>query len=497
MWYKSAKAMVNHSSLHLWAKFVDFNRQPLLLTRAYFDILQKDNLLAFLRSSPNFQIEDQKKSDCVAAWLAADKESILGIIKVNKKRCVLECLTKSRVEEGKKFLESSLKSAIVFRAYSFQKLDHSNMLASEDEEMSLEEYLIYYYEHEWIRTPLPTLNGKTPLESIKTSSGRLQIANLINSLEKRLKLPYDFNRLRCRLNIGCVHSLQEEIENYKLSLQEEILVMLDASYRLLRAIEKVEILNPLMSKVFLSLSQLIDNLSHIMSILENTQSYRAFKKIGKEIHQYFEEIDTQFMQLLEMLPQKEKVIELYSDDNWNHFEDVNNDDILLPLPKSLAKELMANWRASAEETLFTPNMDLTTVLQKQPIEWIEAIYTFLECSEECTKKKEYITAISDFLKSKSNLLSLVQKLPLSAQKLLEIVLEAGGIFPYTCLVECFGNDVYDGFYWREKPPKSIIGILRARGLLFVGRIKGKKHKVAFIPVDLRENLQEVLTTKKL
>ncbi|MCD6319481.1 MAG: DUF2384 domain-containing protein, partial [Candidatus Desulfofervidaceae bacterium] len=352
--------------------------------------------------------------------------------------------------------------------------------------------LIYYYEHEWIRTPLPALDGKTPLESLKTSAGRLQIANLINRLEKKLKLPYDFNRLRCRLNIGCVHSLQEEIENYKLALQEEILVILDVSYRLLRAIEKVEALTPLMSKPFLSLSQLIDNLSHLMNILENTHSYRTFKKIEKEIHRFFEKIDAQFFQLLEMLPQKEKVIELYTDDNWNHFEDMH-DDILLPLPKSLAKELMANWRASAEETLFTPEMNLLSVLQKQPIEWIEAIYTFLELPDGGRRKKEYITAINAFLKYKSNLLSVVQKLPLPAQKLLGVVLEAGGIFPYTCLVECFGNDIYDGFYWREKPPKSVIGILRARGLLFVGRMKGKKCKVAFIPVDLRKNLQEVIT----
>jgi len=484
--------MVDHSSLYLWAKFVDFNRQSLLLTRAYFDILQKDSLLSFLHNSPNFQIEVQKSTDCVAAWLAADKESILGIIKVNKKRCVLECLTKRRAEEGKRFLEGNLKDAIAFRAYSFQKLDNLNLLEAEDEEMSLEEYLMYYYEHEWIRTPLPALNGKTPLESIKTSIGRLQIASLINTLEKKLNLPYDFNRLRCRLNIGCIHSLKEEIENYKLALQEEILVMLDASYRLLRAIEKIEVLNPVMSKAFLSLSQLIDKLSHIMNVLENTHSFRAFKKIDKKIHHYFEEIDTQFVQLLEILPQKDKVIELYSDEKWNHFEDMQ-DDVLLPLPKSIAKELMANWRASAEEILFTSKMDLIAVLQKQPIEWVEAIYTFLELPNECKKKKEYIAAISAFLKQKSNLTSVLQKLPLPAQRLLGVVLEAGGIFPYTCLVECFGNDVYDGFYWREKPPKSIIGILRARGLLFVGRMKGRKHKVAFIPVDLRENLQGLIT----
>ncbi len=156
---------------------------------------------------------------------------------------------------------------------------------------------------------------------------------------------------------------------------------------------------------------------------------------------------------------------------------------------------MANWRGKAEEIILTSEMDLFSVLEKQPLEWIEAIAAFLNLLEGNKSKRAYVDTITSFLKKPSNLIQVVANLPEEAHGVLRVVLEAGGSFPYACLIRYFGNDLYDGFYWRIKPPRSAIGIIRARGLLFVGQMKrmGTLTKVAFIPSDLRPILRHLTT----
>ena len=156
---------------------------------------------------------------------------------------------------------------------------------------------------------------------------------------------------------------------------------------------------------------------------------------------------------------------------------------------------MAGWRKETERMILSPDMDLVTVLEKQPIEWLEAIYTFSGLTDDCRNKTQYVQAISNFLKKESNLKQIVQELHFSAQRALSFILEANGICPYEYLINIFGNDNQDGFYWRERPPKSVIGISRARGLLFVGHIKKLNNiqKIAFIPSDLRHPLQRIIS----
>ncbi len=486
--------MSNHPSTKIWDKLVGLGRGPFLLTKAYFDILQKDKVLSFLKSSPFFKIEKQKKGDCLATWVGKDTKSILGILKINKAKCVLECISKDKVEEGKKLLEKYLKEAINFRAYSLQKIEEDIPEESDDEQiLSLEDYLQYYYENEWIKAPLPALGGKTPLECLKSCQDRAKLLELINQLEKKSNLPYDFNRLRCRLKLGCIYDMRVELEKYKLALQEQILVFLDASFRLLRAVEKVGILPSKESDILVKASQLVDELTNFVVALDEVTAFREYKRIEKEIVKRFDSIEDNLLLFLNSLPQQEEIMSLYLDENWDHLKEAS-EDFFIPLPHAIAREIMANWRESAEEILVTPQMDLKTLLKKQPIEWIEAISTFLGLSLSNQSKNDHIQVVCKQLHDQKKLKEVVKGLEPEARKLLRLVLDTGGVFPYACLVKCFGNDAQDGFYWREKPPQSIIGILRSRGLLFVGHIvtEGKKLKVALIPHDLRPSLFKVL-----
>ena len=416
--------MLEHSILNLFEKCVDARKNALLLSKAYFDIHQREKLVSFLKAHSHFRIELEKNSNCLAAWLDSDKKEILGLLKIYKRRCVLECLTKERIEKGKKFLEGNLKGAIRFRAYSYQNVK----LGSKDDKIS------------------------DP-------------------------------------------GLGNQIQDYKLKLERRILTILDAGFRLLRAVEKTETINPFMTKTLSHLTQLIDKLSNFLIFLETTHSFTTLKEIEKQLYLFFDQIEAKFLELLKGVVKKEEVIRLYLNKDWNHFDDINEGKALNPLPSSLSNALMAGWRKEIERMIFSADMDLATVLEKQPIEWLEAIYTFLGLTDDCKNKTQYVQAISIFLKKESNLKQTVQELGFSAQRALNFILEANGMCPYEYLTNIFGDDIQDGFYWRERPPKSVIGISRARGLVFVGHIKGINNiqKIAFIPCDLRHPLQRIIS----
>ncbi|MDL1956091.1 MAG: hypothetical protein LWW95_03435 [Candidatus Desulfofervidus auxilii] len=474
---------------HLPLYFESCSKKPFfLLSRVHFEILIPRKVFSFINKHKEFFIHTQKKEFCHAFWVDLKQERILGILKINKKYCVLECFTKKQAKKGKKWLETELKEAIRFKAYSYRRLSNP----WREERTSLKEYLIHYYEKEWIHTPLSYLNNQTPLQSLKTN--RSSLINLIEEMEKTLFLPYDFNRLRQRLNLNSICYLDKEIEKQKLNLQEEILECLNTAFRLLRVIEETETFSSNIIEPLISLTHLVDRLSEFAIFLDKKLCYKDLKKITSQLYEVFDKVEIQLKELLEAIPQKEKIIELYTDENWHHLE-IINEEPFLSLPRSLAKEVMANWRGKAEEIILTSEMDLFSVLEKQPLEWIEAIAAFLNLLEGNKSKKAYVDTITSFLKKPSNLIQVVANLPEEAHGVLRVVLEAGGSFPYACLIRYFGNDIYDGFYWRIKPPRSAIGIIRARGLLFVGQMKrmGTLTKVAFIPSDLRPILRHLTT----
>ena len=61
----------------------------------------------------------------------------------------------------------------------------------------------------WPNVPIPTLNGKTPLQAMKTFAGRERVDALITDFERAqedgssLSPDYDFNRLREAVGLPC------------------------------------------------------------------------------------------------------------------------------------------------------------------------------------------------------------------------------------------------------------------------------------------------------
>jgi hypothetical protein len=77
---------------------------------------------------------------------------------------------------------------------------------------------------------------------------------------------------------------------------------------------------------------------------------------------------------------------------------------------------------------------------------------------------------------------------------LRFLLDRCGVCKVVLLTRRFGADSDDPYIWTEFPPASVLGQLRLRGLVFVGRmVHGRQNcRTAVIPVELRQPLAGVL-----
>ncbi len=139
------------------------------------------------------------------------------------------------------------------------------------------------------------------------------------------------------------------------------------------------------------------------------------------------------------------------------------------------------------------NASLTDLLKSLPAPWIHAIGQQVGGKKQ-PKKPDEIARIASHLRDPDRLREIVEGLPLDARLALARILERGGWMPLADLEREFGSIEGDGWFWADRPPKSLLGQLRVRGLLFVGRARaGRRHQtVAVTPMDLREPLTRLL-----
>jgi hypothetical protein len=136
---------------------------------------------------------------------------------------------------------------------------------------------------------------------------------------------------------------------------------------------------------------------------------------------------------------------------------------------------------------------LADLLKKLPAPWLGAIARNLGVKKQ-GKKQDWIPRIVSRLKDPERLREIVRGLPVDARLALAGVLERGGWGPLSDLEREFGAMAGDGWFWEDEPPRSILGQLRAHGLLFIGQaqVGRRRRQVAVIPKDLREPLAQWL-----
>ena len=141
-----------------------------------------------------------------------------------------------------------------------------------------------------------------------------------------------------------------------------------------------------------------------------------------------------------------------------------------------------------ESVLLRRNSSLQSMLNKYPAHWIDWMCRHYGLKERL--KKEKIRAIEN--KIVNDLPGIIQKLPEKSRKALVFCIRQGGIVKYGQLKD-YDDDM--DFFWKEEKPVSTIGMLRQKGLMFVGKMAfgDRQFRVAFVPVEIREDLKSALS----
>ena len=135
---------------------------------------------------------------------------------------------------------------------------------------------------------------------------------------------------------------------------------------------------------------------------------------------------------------------------------------------------------------------LKSILNKYPAHWID--WMCMHYDLEGGLKKDKVRRIDD--KIINDLLPIILKLPEKSKEALAFCVEQGGVVKYGKLKN-YDDDM--DFFWKEENPVSTIGMLRQKGLMVVGKMVfgDRRFKVAFIPVEIREELKSVLYSKNV
>ena len=135
---------------------------------------------------------------------------------------------------------------------------------------------------------------------------------------------------------------------------------------------------------------------------------------------------------------------------------------------------------------------LKSILNKYPAHWIDWMCVDYDLNDRL--KKDKVRKITD--KIVNDLPQIVLTLPEKSKDALAFCIEQGGVVKYGRLKD---YDDYMDFFWKEESPISSIGMLRQKGLMVVGKMVfgERKFKVAFIPVEIREMLKTVLSSKNV
>jgi hypothetical protein len=159
-------------------------------------------------------------------------------------------------------------------------------------------------------------------------------------------------------------------------------------------------------------------------------------------------------------------------------------------PGTMMNYLVKSWLKESVSKPINLNTTISAGLNKYPAEWINGVCKAIGISTK-GKKKDKVAHISS--KLTSQLTQILEKIPAEHLDALKLVIEAGGWVRYNQLSKKFGSEENDSYWWETEPPESVIGTLRLHGLLIVGKagLKGRMYKVAVVPTEIREQLQNV------
>jgi len=135
----------------------------------------------------------------------------------------------------------------------------------------------------------------------------------------------------------------------------------------------------------------------------------------------------------------------------------------------------------------SPDMDLRTALGTLTKDNLMGTARSYGIRYSGMRKGELQAAIGDYIMA--HVEEIAAGLSPEEREVVSHVIAAGGSSPLSPLVERYG-DFSAEFEWRYEEPRTCLGRIQSRGILFVGT--AEDGQIAFVPSDLRPRLQKAL-----
>jgi hypothetical protein len=194
-------------------------------------------------------------------------------------------------------------------------------------------------------------------------------------------------------------------------------------------------------------------------------------------------------------------------DDLDPFGDDSDEDaeaFLDEMTDELARFVGDRWRAEQDAKPISSALSLSSAINRLPAQWLDAACAAHHIAlrgATRTNKRAKAQALHARLTDTDMLARAVLEMPPYARAALRRVLDSGGSMRLSALVRDFGDMTGDGWFWDEQPPRSSIGELRRRALLFVGKTasaakstttKRRAHRIVVVPLELRKPLGNIL-----
>jgi len=168
--------------------------EPMLISKAMFEIKDKDAVIKGLTKIKGFE----QGKDSYAWYDKRNKEgsaTILGRAEIKDDKLILESNSKKRLDKGKKLILEALSNAIVHKVDTFQdqmeamKSVKESPIGKPENELPMEiqqqVYIKFMQKHceKWLQEKIPALDGRTPMQAVKTEEGRKKVIELLKSFE--------------------------------------------------------------------------------------------------------------------------------------------------------------------------------------------------------------------------------------------------------------------------------------------------------------------------
>ncbi|MCX7784836.1 MAG: SEC-C metal-binding domain-containing protein [candidate division WOR-3 bacterium] len=170
--------------------------EALIFSKATYTISDIPAVLSGLKTITEF--ENIKDEEFIWEDLNQYGEKVIfGKITIQSNKLIFETNSKERLDKGKEILNKKIGDFISHQSDEFQepiellkplkdmsKYQPKNEIPLEIEQELYNKAMREHYE-KWLHQPIPALNNKTPLQSVKTKKGKIEVVELLKQLENQ------------------------------------------------------------------------------------------------------------------------------------------------------------------------------------------------------------------------------------------------------------------------------------------------------------------------